>query len=143
MSLRRKLARFSELSGREIALLAEAWFTLAFWRLAVHVRGDRVFKHALTGKIVGAADPPHTSYPFIEQAVGRAAAHHIVEMTCFHRSLTIRTLLRRRNVNAVMRVSVWKDAADHVTGHAWVEVDGRVVGDLPSLAESKSVEMVR
>jgi hypothetical protein len=58
----------------------------------------------------------------------RAAARQAFAAGCAPRSLALTRLLRLQGLPARMRVGL-RRAGDGLAGHAWVEHDGRVVGD--------------
>jgi hypothetical protein len=58
--------------------------------------------------------------------------------TCLDRSVLLWFLARRHGLPARIRVGVADDGGD-VVGHAWIEIDGRVVNDDPSVAERFAV----
>jgi hypothetical protein len=54
--------------------------------------------------------------------------------SCLRRSLTLWVLLRRGGREAVLRIGVPRDDP-RATMHAWVELDGMVIGDRPDVTE--------
>lgn len=138
-----RLGRLLALTPRDVALLAEAWLTLLWWRIVVQLRGSWAFRKALSAPLTCADTYADDAIGRIAALLGIASRHHFVNLTCFHRSLALCTLLRRRRIAAAVRVTVWKKGNVDITGHAWVEVDGKVVGDLDSLAQSPSLQLAR
>ena len=66
----------------------------------------------------------------VNDAVDRAAVWYPRTMLCLPRSVVATWLLRRYGVPAVMVIGVRKMP---FYAHAWVEVDGRVVNDVPKV----------
>ena len=64
----------------------------------------------------------------------RAAAHHLAPMTCLPRALALRKMLAQRGIPSALRIGVRKEAAT-IAAHAWVEVEGRAVGEPEAIAE--------
>ncbi len=61
----------------------------------------------------------------------RAAGHLPFEATCLQRSVALCWWLRLRGVDATLRLGVLKAGDARIQAHAWVEVNGEVVGDRP------------
>lgn len=62
----------------------------------------------------------------------RTSSRLVPKATCLTQALATRTLLRLRAQDSQLRIGVDKDAEDLLTGHAWVEIDGRIiVGKVP------------
>jgi len=72
----------------------------------------------------------------IARAVDRAAGFlpGFLRPSCLPRSLTLWWLLRRAGQPAELRIGV-RRAADRLEAHAWVEREGRVLGDLPDVGQ--------
>ena len=65
-------------------------------------------------------------------AVDRAARFGLFRPTCLVRAIALESLLRREHVeSAAVRVGVLPQRGA-LLAHAWIELDGRVVGDEPS-----------
>jgi hypothetical protein len=65
-------------------------------------------------------------------AIERVADHGIYRPLCLVRSIALRNLLASQRIpGAGVRVGVRKDKSG-LLAHAWVELDGRVIGDRPS-----------
>jgi len=82
----------------------------------------------------------------IGSGVNRAAADPAPPVTCLARSLTAQLLLRRRGIDAELRIGVGRvdvdpggatsgPAAAPLAFHAWVEVDGIPVNDADDVAQ--------
>ncbi len=77
-------------------------------------------------------DPPSGRIAQAAQTVDLASRHTVVGNTCLHRSMALWWLLGRRGVDSHLRFGVRKDGA-HLNAHAWVEYQGRVVNDQPTV----------
>lgn len=130
------------MTPRDVGLLAEAWVTLLAWRALVQFRGGWTLRKALAVP-AGRGSSDDELIGRVARLLGIASRHHIVTPTCFHRSLALCTLLRRRRIAATVRVAIWKNGKADITGHAWVEVEGRVVGDVDSLAQLRSMQIAQ
>ena len=62
--------------------------------------------------------------------IARVARHHFIRARCLHQSLLLQRWLSQDDVSSDLRIGVAK-ADDTLHAHAWVEVDGRVVNDVP------------
>lgn len=71
----------------------------------------------------------------IGQAVRLEADHGVGESNCLPRSLVLWSLLRRRAMEAQLRIGVGAPAGDGPQFHAWVEYAGAVVNDSHDVAQ--------
>jgi hypothetical protein len=76
-----------------------------------------------------------------EEAVGRlvwataaAARHHLYPMRCLPRALCLRWLLGRHGIRTDLRIGVARNETG-LDAHAWVEREGRPVGEGPEVAD--------
>ena len=84
---------------------------------------------------------PAVQGPADEAAVGRlvwataaAARHHLYPMRCLPQALCLRRLLGRHGIAAELKIGVARqDGA--LAAHAWVEREGRPVGESPTVDE--------
>ena len=133
------LRRFLELSSFDQRLLFEAWWRLLAAALRLRFAPRRTVTRAV--RETAAPDGPEERYdkggtvPAVALAVARAAAHHLQPMTCLPRALALQRMLARRGVDSVLRIGVRKEA-EAIAAHAWVEVDGRAVGE-PEAIETR------
>ncbi|MBK8022510.1 MAG: lasso peptide biosynthesis B2 protein [Chloroflexi bacterium] len=86
-------------------------------------------------------DPDHEDYTrarLLAIAVDRASVHRVVDVTCLRRSLALWWLMRWLRMPGQVRLAfrMTKGQAD---GHAWVEHSGRVVNDLPDVANRYTI----
>jgi len=70
----------------------------------------------------------------LARRVERAAARSPVPVRCLARSVCLQWLLRRRGIDSRLRIGT---AREHgvFRAHAWVELEGRVLGDDPEHVE--------
>jgi hypothetical protein len=66
-------------------------------------------------------------YIRILRAMSQARRRHLHDFTCLEEALTIQWMLRRRGLNAQVRIGVAKITDDQLMGHAWAECDGHIV----------------
>lgn len=64
------------------------------------------------------------------QAVHRAARYGVFRPRCLTRAIALQRLLARRGWPARVRVGVCREG-DALLAHAWVELDGAILGDRP------------
>lgn len=130
-----RVRRFLELRRREQVLVAEAWGRLLVAALRLRLAPQRTLALAL--REVGgrsAAGDGERSAPDLARAVVRAAAHHLLPMTCLPRALALRQMLRARGIASALRIGVRKENAT-LSAHAWVEVSGRALGEPEAIEE--------
>ncbi len=76
-----------------------------------------------------------------ETAVGRlvwateaAARHHLYPMLCLPKALCLRWLLGRHGIESELRIGVSRQD-DGLAAHAWIERQGRPVGEAPGVGD--------
>lgn len=123
--------RARRVTARELRLLVEAQLDLIAcqWAKWIRPRGALIDWSA-GGSPAGESD--RVDYRVVDSvawAVTRAAAYGVFRPRCLVRSLAIQRMLRRRGiVSSALHIGVrLRDGA--FEAHAWVELDGRVVGD--------------
>jgi hypothetical protein len=114
----------------------KAYLKLIHFDLYV-VRGDF---EALYNKVrthpVGKASPLPSSIESISSAVDMACIWYWKEVLCLQRSAAMACLLKGLGVPAQLVIGAQQTP---FKAHAWVEVDGRVVNDVPYTAEMYEV----
>jgi hypothetical protein len=124
--------RLLGLSARDLRLLTEAWLLLAVNALRLRFRPTSTLAAALIPAETVTERSRDETATELTLALGRAAAHHIVAMTCLPRALALRAMLAARGVASVLRIGVRRrDGA--IEAHAWIEVDGAAVGEPESI----------
>jgi hypothetical protein len=129
-SLRHKADLARRLSRRDWGGLAEAWWGLMYFHLALRwLSFER-----LNGSISATPEEVRGEGGHLNEAirlqrlVGYAARLHLSSMTCLDRAFTLRWILARRGIPAEIRIGAYKSVAE-MNAHAWVEVEGRAVGE--------------
>jgi hypothetical protein len=124
----RTARRFRHLDPAERRLVLEAaLFTVAV-RVALSVLSLRAVR-GLLARIPAAARPVSEDVASsIARAVTRARAV-VPGATCLVRALVVRTLLVRRGHTAHLRLGFVRSEGGVLSGHAWVESEGRVFDD--------------
>jgi Transglutaminase-like superfamily len=138
MSTLRRLRAFLRLSRGERRLLAQGWAALLLawlglrllpfqellpWAAQVHQQAPRPGSDATWATIDG-----------VERAVRRAAVHHLVPVRCLVRALATQWLLGQRGIKTELRIGVRKEAGV-LQLHAWLEVEGRPIGEAEAVEE--------
>jgi hypothetical protein len=122
---------FGRLKPSERSFALEAAFGLTSTWFGLHIFGFRNWKAALD-KV---APLPLNSSKSTEQTgaaatiarIEAAAARHLFfTPTCLVRSLVLAAMLRRRGLDAQLRIGARKEAGQF-EAHAWVELDGNVL----------------
>lgn len=124
----RTARRFRHLDPAERRLVLEAaLFTVAV-RLALSALSLRTVR-GLLARIPAVAGPVSgQAASSIARAVTRARAV-VPGATCLVRALVVRTLLVRRGHSAHLRLGFVRSEGGVLSGHAWVESEGRVFDD--------------
>jgi hypothetical protein len=142
---RSPLRRFLELPSSDQRLLFEAWWRLLAAALRLRLAPGRTVARAVLATTAreerydkGGTVPAVARA--VAHAVARAAAHHLRPMTCLPRALALQRMLAQRGIPSVLRIGVRKEGgvrkeAATLAAHAWVEVEGRAVGEPEAIAE--------
>jgi hypothetical protein len=127
--------KFRSLGARQQRVVAAALVLLPVFRLGVHLLGLQRWR-AFTLRTAGR--PSHMSADdarALGALVNAVARHSPLPAACLTRSLVAEWLLRRRGIDAQLRIGVQRNSAG-IAAHAWVECDGVPVNDRPDIAES-------
>lgn len=132
--MRDRLTAWLACSLPERRLLGEAWFLLLLVGVALRILPlPRV--QALLRRVV----PPHPQQSVfaigadrLSWLVGAAARRHLWSVSCLEKSLALQALLRRCHSRPELKIGVRREG-DVLRAHAWVEVDGRPVGEMPGI----------
>ena len=148
-TINRHVARFREMELAELVLFLEAWrYMLGHW--------TRRRLGCLPDTWVCGAPAPNPQaerrqravLQACQLAVNRAERYHFPRSNCLLRSLTLMSLLRRRGIEAVLRIGVARDrtvaspgsggeratlerATLDMAAHAWVDSCGVSIGRHP------------
>ncbi|HEX7089118.1 MAG TPA: lasso peptide biosynthesis B2 protein [Longimicrobiales bacterium] len=125
------LRRARRITARDVRLLAEAqYFLLACqferWRRPL---GELFRRAGPEPTRPGASRADWRAARSVAWAVTRAAAYGIFRPHCLVRSMAIQRMLRRRGItSANLNIGV-RTRGGAFEAHAWVELDGVVIGD--------------
>jgi hypothetical protein len=124
--------RLFQLSLREIGelVVAQGFLLTALWTVRRRAKGDLLRPVPVAEASAGATDEQRLAR--VAVAVDRVSRHGLFRPTCLVRAIALERLVRRAHAgHAVVRVGVLKGGREFFA-HAWIEIDGRVVGDEPS-----------
>jgi Transglutaminase-like superfamily len=131
--LAHKWRRFSELGGYRRGAIMEAATGLTVGWVGLRLVGFRRWKAALEWLVPRS---PHQDFggragetvDLLAQSESSAARNLPFRTNCLERSLVLWWLLRRRGIDAELRIGARKDAPNF-EAHAWVECNGRVINE--------------
>ena len=130
--MRDRLRALGALSWRDAGLLCEAWVQLLLVDVSLRLWPlHRVREWAAPRRVpkVGAGHAgAWATCERLHWLVGIASRHHMVRMFCLQRSLALQRLLGQRGIASDLQIGVQKREGQ-VCAHAWLEVDGRPVGE--------------
>ena len=133
-SLNHKLRLAFQLSISDWLVLMEAWSSLLGFWLALRWKSfDALSKSQFLIPSKKAA--VSTSLSFVQrlyQLVGWASHLHILPTACLEKSLALHWMLQRRGINAQIKIGAHK-VPEGINAHAWVEMNGQVVGEAESV----------
>jgi hypothetical protein len=127
-----RFRQFRRLSGFERGVVLEALIGLPIAWLAVRLLGFRICRATFEKPHVAAQNSKSREADTLNIARRIAhldavtAANLFFLTTCLEQSLVLCRMLRRRGLNADLRIGARKEA-DRFEAHAWVEVEGNVV----------------
>jgi hypothetical protein len=124
--------RLFSLPAREFGalLVAQAFLVRALW--SVRRRPKGALLRPVEGMPSGEAHPGEDRLSRLVVAVDRAARYGVFRPTCLVRAVALERMIVRAGVGpAVVRVGVQR-GDDRFLAHAWIELDGRVIGEEPS-----------
>ena len=131
--------KIRDLSCAELLILAQSAALFPALKLAQRwIRLDEL--HARLTRMFGRG--PRLSHPRRRSVTAdqvtrlvRVAAHRgLLRPSCLQHALVLRTQLHRHGFDAAIRFGVRKNGKA-LQAHAWVELDGRVLNDLPDIGE--------
>jgi len=134
--LPRKLRRAAALAPADWLALGRAALVLAFIRVGLATLGYGRVRGFLDGRSP-ATEPGGGDVAELERlalAVDIAARHSPGEVACLPRALTLYRLARGAGAPATLRFGVLRPG-DRLLAHAWVEIEGEVLGDRPDIGE--------
>jgi uncharacterized membrane protein (UPF0136 family) len=139
-SLKHKLLVARGLSLRDWFVLAEAWWVLLGYSLALHLVSYQRLESSLklvAGNLVDSTNSLAVAYR-LERLVWLASRLHLLSITCLLRAFTLRWMLRRRGIPADLRIGVNRSRIG-IHAHAWVDVNGQAVGEPEDITDRFSI----
>ena len=132
-SLRHKAETWHSLSKSDRALLINAAFLLPIVATSLKTVGLRRTQSWLTRNSLGPMVPPteqtRANARRAAQMVAVACRRHPVRSGCLPRTIVLWSLLRRRGIDADVRIGVRCGNEDEFQAHAWLEWNGEVLND--------------
>ena len=144
------LRKLAKLSPREWVELLQAQLALLAAQVLVWTRPTgRLVSSSAPGAAVGGPAPAAAAMERVQRlglAVSRAGDYGVFRPLCLVRAVALHRLLERHGIRGSrIRIGV-RMRNGRFGAHAWVEYDGRVVGDstahVASFAERADVELV-
>ncbi len=135
-SFRYKLQTASQLSPGDWLGLAEAWWVLLGFYLALRrVKFDRLVSFTGFANKKKMISVDNLAWAWGRQRLISMAAHwHPLSMTCLPRALTLRWMLGRRGMTTQLCIGINKSSTG-MFAHAWVELDGQAIGEPEDITE--------
>ena len=128
-------SRLSRLRPHQWLVLAEAVVLLPLVRISLSRRGFARTADELARRSKGPVRPyGPDAVDRVVEAVTVAAARPLVGSTCLPRALVAWFLLRRRGVDADLRIGAASPTELELAAHAWVDVYGRPVREAVDVA---------
>ena len=123
------------MSVREWAWFAEAYLVLTATKLQLMIAPRSLVERAVArDDVTVRTDAAASIDEKFVRSFAVASGIHFLRPNCLPRSLSLWRMLRRRGVDAVVRIGA-KMTQRRLDGHAWVEVGGIVVNDRPDVAK--------
>jgi len=133
--LSRNLAKFNTLSWPEKRIFLAAMMRLPFVSIGLHHMGLLRFQAWLQRKpLIVAGKLTREEMMQLGALINLAARHVPFPATCLTRSLLLCWLLRRKGVEAQLRIGVRLTHGD-LEAHAWVEHAGTPINDRQDVSE--------
>jgi len=142
--IRLGVRQFGALDENELGLFVEAWCAMAAWSLRIRTGflADTLFNDpaavAVT-PLTGDVDGEDAVVKSLEIAVLRSERYHFARSSCLLRSLTLHGLLKKRGMVPRVNIGVRRTDDGELTGHAWVTLKGRVLGDQDAFVNRYSI----
>lgn len=130
--LSRVVSKLFSITPREFVDLVRAQWSLlaALWTVRHRPRGELLRPVGAAPTAAVARDDEQLER--LALAVDRVSRFGLFRPTCLVRAVALERQIRRANAGtAVVRVGVTQ-AAGELLAHAWIELDGRVIGDEPA-----------
>ncbi len=129
----------SSLAAPDWASLFEAWWLLGYYHISLYWMSYEKLSMAddhvsLRQEYASALEEALR----LERLAGYASRFHFLAITCLTRALALKKMLARRDISAQLQIGV-KGSLAEIHAHAWVEVMGHAVGEVPDIRERFSV----
>jgi Transglutaminase-like superfamily len=133
MRLLSVVSKLRTFSGAERRVLLVAAILLPFLAAALRVAGFARVRRWLVPSTIHRRAPSDVEPQTLAVLVNAASNHLPIAGSCLTRSLLLDWMLRRRGVDSALRLGV-RLVEGRLQAHAWVEVGGRPVNDVPGVA---------
>jgi hypothetical protein len=120
-------------SAADLRAFARAWGLLLAVDLGLRTLSFARLERWLTPAPAG-RPPDEAAIGRLVWSVAAAARHHLYPMRCVPRALTLRWLLGRHGLPAELKIGVLRQDGT-LAAHAWVERDGRAIGEPAGIEE--------
>jgi len=132
-SLRRKAETWHSLSRSDRALVINAMFLLPVVATSLKTVGLRRTQWWLTRNSLSPLVPPteqtRAKVRRAAQMLAVACRLHPLRSSCLPRTIVLWSLLRRRGIDADIRIGARSDSNGEFQAHAWLEWNGEVLND--------------
>ena len=139
-SIRRKFQVAGQLSFRDWLGLAQAWWLLLAFHLALcRVSLERLEAFTRLASVENAAPAGALAWARHKQGlVSLAGRYHFLSMTCLPRAFALRWILSRHAIPSQLCIGVNKTPTA-LNLHAWVRVEAEAIGEPEDIAEKFTV----
>lgn len=131
-SSRSRLRFLLAFSREDYWILGKAWILLLVTELGLRTVSLQRTQQLLRHPKRDAESVPETSAPVTAARLGRlvdlAGRHHLLTVRCLSRALVLQWLLGQRGFVTELQIGVQREC-DTICAHAWLEVDGQVIGE--------------
>jgi hypothetical protein len=137
-----KLRNASHLSFRDWLFFIEAWFWLLVFDIGLRALPFpklQTYTAQLATHPISSPEQTRKLLFSINNAVDHACYNHIYPMTCLRRSLVLQKMLSKRGIATELKIGVRKEAGQ-LSAHAWVEYQGKSLGEIERVNEQFSSE---
>ncbi len=132
-SLRRKAETWQSLSKNDRALVIRAMFLLPIVATSLKTVGLRRTRSWLgrsgLGPTIPSTEQTRANVRRAAQMVAVACRRHPLRSSCLPRTIVLWSVLRRRGIDADVRIGVRSDSQGEFQAHAWLEWNGEVLND--------------
>lgn len=125
------------LTWTERRWLLEAWLLLLGFRVALRTRpfpSVEKWARVPVGQSSEAVKDRPEDCARLAWCVDAAANHHVWRMQCLERSLTRQRMLRKRGIDAELKIGVQKQSSG-IEAHAWLELTGKPLNEPETIGE--------